>query len=475
MIASSSNGIEVYSIGNPTPLQALSSFPEGFYDISKDGKMILYQTSLTEISIGKIVKKDNYRVEVVATADLGPRPVVKGYISEGCKYAFVFQRASDGSGANAVVLDMKGKKISFFNGPKTDEPLVKSIKLNTDESLIFACSQRELSIRSPISMKEISTFELPKDIGSRIPIGIEVGRCGPSLRVVVIRLDKKEKVPYLTFVDVDKATSEPIFKIAKTIRLPFCDDVEFKRLNNFVLVKCIIAQDRHNKVYGGTSSIYVVNISKMNYFQAYVASDNGPIHDFIALESSTEYGWPSDVLVTIAGFTTGITEVRFTDMQKNKEIGYIKPSIKANTLQISQDRKLLILGGFGALPGGVEVFTLSFTGMTKIAANPVAQFNSFSTSYLRLSPDSSTLLLPTVTPNLRVDNRIKLLSVAGEAKFGDPIPFKNLYSCRFIPDPDAEPVITKFTPESIKPQGKYIPPHMRSRMGGTIGATVAKK
>lgn len=116
-----------------------------------------------------------------------------------------------------------------------------------------------------------------------------------------------------------------------------------------------------------------------------------------------------------------------------------------NHVRYSPDGQLILLGGFGNLPGRIEVW--SRPQMRRIAC-----FQAPGASVCEWSPSSRTILTAIQSPRLRVDNQWKLWSWRGSEL--QVKPFNELYQVAWLPMPHHT-----FTPVNIDqiPQGTAPP------------------
>ena len=154
--------------------------------------------------------------------------------------------------------------------------------------------------------------------------------------------------------------------------------------------------DKTGKSYYGESNLYF--LASDGKFDCRVdLNGGGPIHNFNWSPLGNEF-------IVIHGFMPAITSL--FDL-KCKQVYDFTCGSKNEALYNSAGN-LIVFGGFGNLPGTMEVWRR--TG----SVSRVGAMQSVGTTVMEWSADGSVLLTAVLTPRLRVDNGFKLWSMTGE-------------------------------------------------------------
>ena len=153
--------------------------------------------------------------------------------------------------------------------------------------------------------------------------------------------------------------------------------------------------DSTGKSYYGETNLYFV--SGDGAFDCRVTLDReGPIHDFAWSPSSGEF-------IVLYGYMPS-TNTLF-DMKCEPVFTF--PVGSKNHIRWNAQGSLICFGGFGNLPGQVEVWS------RLDSIRRVGHFQAQGASVCEWAPDGATIISATLTPRLRVDNGFKLWSWQG--------------------------------------------------------------
>lgn len=171
--------------------------------------------------------------------------------------------------------------------------------------------------------------------------------------------------------------------------------------------------DKTGKSYYGESNLYF--LAADGKFDSRVdLNGGGPIHNFTWSPLGNEF-------IVIHGFMPATTSL--FDL-KCKQVYDFTCGSKNEALYNSAGN-LIVFGGFGNLPGTMEIWRR--TG----AVSRVGAMQSVGTTIMEWSADGSVLLTAVLTPRLRVDNGFKLWSMTGELMHFSP--YNELYQVIWAP------------------------------------------
>ena len=171
--------------------------------------------------------------------------------------------------------------------------------------------------------------------------------------------------------------------------------------------------DATGKSYYGESNLYF--LSSDGKFDSRVdLTGGGSIHNFSWAPSGNEF-------IVIHGFMPATTSL--FDLKCKQVYDFTCGS--KNEALYNAAGNLICFGGFGNLPGTIEIWRR--TG----AVSRVGAMQSVGTTVMEWSPDGSILLTAVLTPRLRVDNGFKLWSMNGELLYH--MPYNELYQVFWAP------------------------------------------
>jgi len=221
-----------------------------------------------------------------------------------------------------------------------------------------------------------------------------------------------------------------------------------------VLVMTYMEVDTTGKLYSGRSGgLYLLR--EDGYDCRVDIRDNPPIHEIRWNPNPNS----SDFAI-VAGFIPKCDATLY-DRDANKISDLILQEPR-NTIVWSPCGKIIAIGGFGNLQGYLNFYNITDPYSPIMIGNTTA----FSTTYHTFSPDSKYFLAATLSPRLRVDNGIKILSYNGQKLL--EYNCDELYDVRFQPNPHI--TYPEFNIESgnitEEVSTVYRPPTRTDRPGG---------
>ncbi|ORZ34575.1 eukaryotic translation initiation factor eIF2A-domain-containing protein [Catenaria anguillulae PL171] len=239
------------------------------------------------------------------------------------------------------------------------------------------------------------------------------------------------------------------------------DKVKFvwNHLGTGVLVLTSTEVDSTGQSYYGENNLYYM--STAGNWDCRVALDKeGPIHDLAWAPNGREFA-------VIYGFMPSKTMMFNYKADPVFDFG----TAARNTLAFSPNGRILLIGGFGNLPGEFELWDLSKT-------LKLANLSSPNATQITWSPDGRHLLTATLSPRLRVDNGWKVWHYRGVCVAKHDV--KELFQIEWRPVSSAGPNIEQWARRELSPApagiqgvgaakpksvgGAYRPPS--ARMGG---------
>lgn len=184
-----------------------------------------------------------------------------------------------------------------------------------------------------------------------------------------------------------------------------------------VLVKTHSDVDETGKSYYGASALYGLSTKPTGGALVVVPRDKSPVNLFAWSNKN-----PTEFVLSYGAENS----IEVWDVTKGKAILSLGQS-RRNYAAYSSHGNLCLLGGFGSLPGNIDVWDLgeqkAVIGMSKVPWTVDCAF----------SPDSYWLLCATTTPRLRVDNGIQILRISGDVVLKQPM--DGLYRASWKPNP----------------------------------------
>lgn len=155
--------------------------------------------------------------------------------------------------------------------------------------------------------------------------------------------------------------------------------------------------DSTGQSYYGENNLYFM--AGDGSFDCRVALDkSGPVHDI-------SWGPRGDEFVACYGYMPS----KITLFNLKCEAAFQFPVESKNHVRYSPSGNLICFGGFGNLPGYVEIWTRSGTMLRRVGS-----LQAPSSSICEWAPSGHCLVTATVTPRLRVDNGYKIWSWTGQ-------------------------------------------------------------
>ncbi|KAK4686187.1 translation initiation factor 2A, partial [Tremellales sp. Uapishka_1] len=227
--------------------------------------------------------------------------------------------------------------------------------------------------------------------------------------------------------------------------------------------------DNTGKSYYGETNLYLASVD--GSFDGMVELDKeGPIYDFNWNPTSREFS-------VCYGYMPARTQVFDNKAKAVHSFG----SGHRNFLSYQPQGKLLLSAGFGNLAGGVDIWDVS-------TRKKVAEFKAANASHCEWSPCGRYILTATLSPRLRVDNRVIIWWCGGQLLHIHPQ--DELYQASFMPKavtdvasfpasvppaPEPNASVTQFRPKGesssngdAKPAGAYRPPGARGALAPDI-------
>lgn len=172
--------------------------------------------------------------------------------------------------------------------------------------------------------------------------------------------------------------------------------------------------DKTGKSYYGESNLYFLAADGQFDCRVDLAKSGGPIHSFTWSPLGNEF-------IVIHGFMPATSSL--FDLKCKQVYDFTCGS--KNEALYNAAGNLICFGGFGNLPGTMEVWRR--TG----AVSRIGAMQSVGTTVMEWSPDGSILLTAVLTPRLRVDNGFKLWSMNGNLLYH--LPYNELYQVTWAP------------------------------------------
>lgn len=185
----------------------------------------------------------------------------------------------------------------------------------------------------------------------------------------------------------------------------------------------------------------------------------GPVHD-------VAWGPRGDEFIACYGYMPS----KMTLFNLKCEAAFEFPVESKNHVRYSPAGNLVMFGGFGNLPGYVEIWTRSGTTLRRVGL-----FQAQSSSVCEWAPSGHAIITATVTPRLRVDNGYKVWSWTGQLLESTSV--GELYQVLWRPAASADQYpLVDFSKASLSaasveaaappPKQAYVPPALRNRVGG---------
>lgn len=191
--------------------------------------------------------------------------------------------------------------------------------------------------------------------------------------------------------------------------------------------------DKTGKSYYGESNLYFLSADGQFDCRVDLAKSGGPIHNFTWSPLGNEF-------IVIHGFMPATSSL--FDLKCKQVYDFTCGS--KNEALYNAAGNLICFGGFGNLPGTIEIWRR--TG----AVSRIGAMQSVGTTVMEWSPDGSVLLTACLTPRLRVDNGFKLWSMNGNLLYH--LPYNELYQVTWAPCDSsrfAAPKIENHVPSAI--------------------------
>ena len=230
------------------------------------------------------------------------------------------------------------------------------------------------------------------------------------------------------------------------------EEIEFKwnSIGTNVLVLTRTIADKTGKSYYGETNLYY--LSAVGNYDCRVALDEtGPVHDI-------SWGPGGSEFVVVYGNVPNAKAALF-DSRANKIFDF--GASAKNFCRYSPKGRLLLLAGFGNLPGYIEIWDRQH--LVKLST-----FKEDSAVYCEFTPEGTDILTATLSPRLRVDNRFTIRNYKGEIRWRQE--FKELFSVAIRPgalyenmsrENSTEYSVVSDAVAQVK-KAAYVPPHLRN-------------
>ncbi len=213
--------------------------------------------------------------------------------------------------------------------------------------------------------------------------------------------------------------------------------------------------DSTGQSYYGENNLYF--LSGDGSFDCRVPLDkSGPVHDIA-------WGPRGDEFIACYGYMPS----KATLFNLKCEPAFIFPIESKNHVRYSPSGNLILFGGFGNLPGYVEIWTRYGSQLKRVGS-----LQATSSSVCEWAPSGHCLITATVTPRLRVDNGFKIWSWTGELL--EHRKYLELYQVLWRPNPSVAYPIVDFSKAALKSNTSevsapkkeaYVPPALRNKQG----------
>lgn len=238
-------------------------------------------------------------------------------------------------------------------------------------------------------------------------------------------------------------------------------DIEMKwnRIGSALLVHTTASTDRQNENYYGKSQVYFLRAN--GHFTCQVTlSKSGPVHDVAWSPKGNEFC-----------MVYGYTPMKATLFNESTQVIFEFGTSTRNKCSWSPNGRLLCLAGFGSLTGRMEFWDREKKKM-------IGQAEAKEASVYGWSNDSRLFYTATVTPTLRVSNKVQLWKYNGALLLEKP--FDVLYRAswnNYVPLPAATGVKTESeeTEESESAQQKKSQNIVKERAPSPRGLNEGKK
>jgi translation initiation factor 2A len=314
-----------------------------------------------------------------------------------------------------------------------------------DDSIMGRMVTREIHFHSSMdldSVKSFPTFRVVLD-------GLSEFSISPSIRdfkCAVFAKESKGKPGSVRIYPIEAVNGECVAQ--KTFFKADRCQLYWSPNGRSLLAVTSTDVDKTGKSYYGESNLYF--LAHDGQFDCRVdLNGGGPIHDVSWSPLSNEF-------IIVHGFMPATTSL--FDL-KCKQVYDFTCGSKNQSLYNAAGN-LICFGGFGNLPGTIEIWRR--TG----AVSRVGAMQSVGTTVIAWSPDGSVLLTAVLTPRLRVDNGFKLWSMYGELLAH--VPYNELYQVAWVPSDS-----TRFAAPKIEnsPISAFAPSSASSATSPTISAT----
>eukprot|EP00199_Chlamydomonas_sp_CCMP681_P001252 CAMPEP_0119115726 /NCGR_PEP_ID=MMETSP1180-20130426/51898_1 /TAXON_ID=3052 ORGANISM="Chlamydomonas cf sp, Strain CCMP681" /NCGR_SAMPLE_ID=MMETSP1180 /ASSEMBLY_ACC=CAM_ASM_000741 /LENGTH=630 /DNA_ID=CAMNT_0007104815 /DNA_START=17 /DNA_END=1909 /DNA_ORIENTATION=- len=241
-----------------------------------------------------------------------------------------------------------------------------------------------------------------------------------------------------------------------------------------LLVMSFADMDATNQSYYGEQKLHYLpaDPKKADAVTTVPLPKEGPVHD-------VQWSPTGDFFITVAGFMPS----KATLWDSNCKPIYDFGSGPYSVVRWNPFGRFIALAGFGNLPGDILFFDKKTSGACRqMGATRMPAVNA------TWSPDGRQLLISTVAPRMRVDNKAQILSYTGELI--NTIPFDCLFEAVWLPAAPGTYPDRPASPQRIaggaasggagpkgssgvaRPSG-YVPPHMRGVSGAADAAAAS--
>lgn len=382
----------------------------------KNGVITEYSYSLL-LSDNSLNEKEEYYLKIEVLKELSEYKQVQEFILFGKTLVFI-QHPSCGNNLKVYDLD---KKAVIHEYKSTLHPVSgywPQIRLCENSEVIY---RKKIGNILEITKKinhlnnDDKNSEL-KEITIEIPdvFEFEVYMIEKVKHLITIRLksseskkDKKIIQNYMISIFSDDDYSKPKFETAIS-QLHRCK-ITFDKSFSYCLIHSI-CDSSNNESYYGNSNLYFINLKNLKFKKIQTLKE-GPIHDFC-------FSSKSDSFYVCCGYQpANVYCISCENPGKNYDVS---TNVISSGIKFSPNGKILSLAALGSLNGDVNFldveketidknkFSLD-TSFPKIGKN-----NCFGNHEINWSQNSRFLLSTVLSPHLKVDNDIKIMTYNGE-------------------------------------------------------------
>lgn len=400
-------------------------------------------------------------------------------ISPQANYLATFEKFSSASASDSTQPQQQCMNYSLWRIKLKEQKLEKLISFShknqatwtpqwsSDESIfarmvtgeVHLYEREEFEVRKVVVPKHKILLDSVSDFALSPPTSKEI-KCAVFAKE---SSDRPGCVRIYTLPDLSAPTAQKNFFKADRCRLLWSPN------GRNLLAMASTEVDKTGKSYYGESNLYFLAADGKFDCRVDLGKSSGPIHDFTWSPLSSEF-------IVIHGFmpaTTSLFDLKCTAL-------YTFACGSKNEVSYNAAGNLICFGGFGNLPGTVEIWRRAG------AVGRVGAMQATGTTVFSWSPDGSLLLTAVLTPRLRVDNGFKIWSMTGELLHHSQ--YSELYQVGWTPNDSTRFAAPKIDETSASASGgvktslssnptaelkkeAYRPPSLRNKTPSPIVST----